>query len=254
MFGNDVLPMLQELRSTWAGMLGTIAPSRPAPGLGWMQGMERAAMPSRSSSWLDSLFSNRAGGGMDNRPAFDLVAQYFGAPSIDRSTPAKLGVPAVQQMAMPARQAAPPAPSTPQVAAMRDAGDAQGIVRALAQANAVPDLIPLAIMMAESEGDPGAEGDWTGGRKGVGIPLSIGLFQLHERGMGAGMSREARMDPYTNASKAVPRIAQAYKTAVESGLRGEALVRAVYDMAINPGGGNAYQGDHVMDWYRRLGG
>jgi len=45
---------------------------------------------------------------------------------------------------------------------------------------------------AESGFNPNAVGD---------SGASIGLFQLHERGVGSGMSAEARRDPETNAKK-----------------------------------------------------
>ncbi len=39
---------------------------------------------------------------------------------------------------------------------------------------------------------------------------SVGLFQMHERGAGAGMTREQRADPNTAAAKMVPQFVQAY--------------------------------------------
>jgi hypothetical protein len=56
----------------------------------------------------------------------------------------------------------------------------------------VVGMAAVANAYAESALNPNAVGD---------SGASIGLFQLHERGVGSGMSAEARRDPETNAEK-----------------------------------------------------
>jgi len=62
----------------------------------------------------------------------------------------------------------------------------------------------------------GAESSWN--------PLAIGdngasggLYQLHERGQGAGMSMEDRQDPYTNIEKAISYLAPVFAAAEAAG-------------------------------------
>jgi soluble lytic murein transglycosylase-like protein len=104
----------------------------------------------------------------------------------------------------------------------------------------VPARVVEAIMLAESEGNPNAIGD-----RGK----SIGLFQLHEQGLGYGMSKEERLDPAWNAKIAIPVIAEQYREGLERGFSGEPLIRYTYE-AINPGGGWGIQGNKVIQWYR----
>jgi hypothetical protein len=77
------------------------------------------------------------------------------------------------------------------------------IAQAFEQAGLPPELAAAAIVNAyrESRLDPLAEGD----RDAQGNPRSVGLFQLHDAGLGAGMSITERKDPRRNAA----RIAQA---------------------------------------------
>ncbi len=81
------------------------------------------------------------------------------------------------------------------------------------------ERIALAVLTAESGGNPGAVGD---------NGASVGLFQLHERGMGSGLTRGQRSDPDTNAGRAVPALASAYRAN-----RGDPV--RTYIQAINPG-------------------
>ena len=87
------------------------------------------------------------------------------------------------------------------------------------------ERVALAVLMAESGGNPNAPGDRD---KRTGQPHSIGLYQLHDEGMGSGLSVAQRSDPDTNAGRAVPALAAAYRAN-----RGD--VTRTYIQAINPG-------------------
>jgi hypothetical protein len=101
------------------------------------------------------------------------------------------------------------------------------------------ERIVLATIAAESGGDPRAVGD-----RGA----SVGLFQLHERGLGSGLSRAQRTDPDTNASRAVPQLAEAYRRTGGDPAR-------TYIRAINPGAKpDGPEVGRVMDAYGRGGG
>jgi hypothetical protein len=101
------------------------------------------------------------------------------------------------------------------------------------------ERIVLATIAAESGGDPQAVGD-----RGA----SVGLFQLHERGLGSGLTRAQRADPDTNASRAVPQLAEAYRRTGGDPAR-------TYVLAINPGARpDGPEVSRVMDAYGRSGG
>lgn len=101
------------------------------------------------------------------------------------------------------------------------------------------ERIALATLMAESGGNPNAVGD---------SGASVGLFQLHERGLGSGLSRTARTDPDTNASRAIPQLAEAYRRTGGDPVR-------TYTLAINPGATpDGPQVSGVMAAYRQGGG
>lgn len=106
----------------------------------------------------------------------------------------------------------------------------------------VPPLFLKAVMLAESGGQPDAVGD---------SGHSVGLFQLHDQGYGAGMG-DARYDPEVNADRAARGLAEAWHAGERAGLSGERAVRAAYDYSFNPGGGWAYQGDSVVRYYNQL--
>ena len=106
----------------------------------------------------------------------------------------------------------------------------------------VPENFITAVMLAESGGDPNAVGD---------SGHSVGLFQLHDRGMGAGMGDD-RYNPEKNARVGVAGLAGSWHTGVARGLTGEDLVRFAYDDKFNPGGGWAVQGDRVTAYWKRL--
>lgn len=106
----------------------------------------------------------------------------------------------------------------------------------------VPPLFLKAVMLSESAGRPDAIGDQG---------HSVGLFQLHDQGYGAGMG-DTRFDPETNADRAARGLAEAWHAGAKAGYTGEYAVRAAYNYSFNPGGGFAYQGDAVVNNYNRL--
>ena len=106
----------------------------------------------------------------------------------------------------------------------------------------VPPMFLKAVMLSESGGRPDAVGD---------DGHSVGLFQLYDRGYGAGMG-DTRYDPQANADRAAQGLAEAWHAGAKAGFTGEYAVRAAYDYSFNPGGGWAYQGDSVVRNYNRL--
>lgn len=114
------------------------------------------------------------------------------------------------------------------------------LIEGLAVTYRVPAAFLGAVMMAESSGDPNAVGD---------SGKSVGLFQLHEEGMGAGLG-DLRLDPELNASIGARGLAEGWHQGLRRDLAGEDLVRFAYDHRFNPGGGNGYQGDAVYSYFR----
>lgn len=106
----------------------------------------------------------------------------------------------------------------------------------------VPPLFLKAVMLSESGGRPDAIGD---------SGHSVGLFQLHDQGYGAGMG-DSRFDPATNADRAARGLAEAWHAGDRAGYTGEYAVRSAYNYSFNPGGGFAYQGDSVVKHYNQL--
>ncbi|MEO6044157.1 MAG: transglycosylase SLT domain-containing protein, partial [Tepidiformaceae bacterium] len=106
----------------------------------------------------------------------------------------------------------------------------------------VPPLFLKAVMLSESGGRPDAVGD---------SGHSVGLFQLHDQGYGAGMG-DTRYDPETNADRGARGLAEAWHAGDKAGFSGENAVRAAYNYSFNPGGGWAYQGDSVVRHYNQL--
>jgi soluble lytic murein transglycosylase-like protein len=106
----------------------------------------------------------------------------------------------------------------------------------------VPPLFLKAVMLSESGGRPDAVGDQG---------HSVGLFQLHDHGYGAGMG-DSRYDPQTNAERATKGLAEAWHAGEKAGFSGENAVRAAYNYSFNPGGGWGYQGDSVVKNYNQL--
>jgi hypothetical protein len=106
----------------------------------------------------------------------------------------------------------------------------------------VPPLFLKAVMLSESGGRPDAVGD---------SGHSVGLFQLHDRGYGAGMG-DSRFDPEINADRGARGLGEAWQAGEKAGFGGEKAVRAAYNYSFNPGGGWAYQGDSVVKYMNQL--
>jgi soluble lytic murein transglycosylase-like protein len=117
-----------------------------------------------------------------------------------------------------------------------------GLLNRMGQKYNVPPLFLKAVMLSESGGRPDAIGD---------SGHSVGLFQLHDQGYGAGMG-DSRFDPETNADRAAKGLAEAWRAGERAGYSGEFAVRSAYNYSFNPGGGFAYQGDSVVKHYNEL--
>lgn len=116
------------------------------------------------------------------------------------------------------------------------------LLAGLAKEFDVPESFITAVMFAESGGNPNAVGD---------NGHSVGLFQLHDQGMGYGMGDD-RYDPAKNARVGVAGLATGWHAGKERGLSGEELVRFAYDNRFNPGGGWKIQGDRVVSYWKKL--
>ncbi|WP_322796775.1 transglycosylase SLT domain-containing protein [Tepidiforma sp.] len=125
-------------------------------------------------------------------------------------------------------------------AADQDRWDA--LLNRLGQKYNVPPLFLKAVMLIESGGRPDAIGD---------NGHSVGLFQLHDQGYGAGMG-DLRFDPEANADRAARGLAASWQAVTRAGYTGEYAVRAAYDDTFNPGGGFAHQGDALVRTYNEL--
>lgn len=117
-----------------------------------------------------------------------------------------------------------------------------GMLNRIGKKYNVPPLFLKAVMLSESGGRPDAIGD---------SGHSVGLFQLHDQGYGAGMG-DARFDPEVNADRGARGLAEAWHAGEKAGFAGEHAVRAAYNYSFNPGGGWAYQGDSVVRHYNQL--
>lgn len=117
-----------------------------------------------------------------------------------------------------------------------------GMLNRIGQKYNVSPLFLKAVMLSESAGRPDAVGD---------NGHSVGLFQLHDQGYGAGMG-DSRFDPEINADRGARGLAEAWHAGEKAGFSGENAVRAAYNYSFNPGGGWAYQGDSVVRHYNQL--
>ncbi len=134
-------------------------------------------------------------------------------------------------------------PHTPvQSNSSADPNQWDSMLNRLGQKYNVPPLFLKAVMLSESGGRPDAVGDQG---------HSVGLFQLHDHGYGAGMG-DSRFDPEINADRGAKGLAEAWHAGQKAGYSGEYAVRAAYNYSFNPGGGWAYQGDSVVNNYNRL--
>lgn len=129
------------------------------------------------------------------------------------------------------------APHTPiQSNSNADPDQWDAMLNRLGQKYNVPPIFLKAVMLSESGGRADAIGDQG---------HSVGLFQLHDQGYGAGMG-DTRFNPETNADRGAKGLAEAWHAGQKAGYSGEYAVRAAYDYSFNPGGGWAYQGDSVV--------
>lgn len=93
----------------------------------------------------------------------------------------------------------------------------------------VPPEIILSLIQAESGGNQYIVGD---------SGASVGLFQLHERGVGYGLTVEERYDPETQFRLMAPRIQAAYQQGVALGLTGRDLAMYTGYYAEKPAAGS----------------
>ncbi len=114
------------------------------------------------------------------------------------------------------------------------------LIERLGQLYNVPAAFLGAVMMAESGGNAAAVGD---------EGHSVGLFQLHDAGMGRGLG-DLRLDPELSAAIGARGLAAGWHEGLRRGLTGEELARFAYDYRFNPGGGDGYQGDSMMSHFR----
>lgn len=148
-----------------------------------------------------------------------------------RATPARTNVAGTQ-----------PAPSISASVGTSDADRWDALLNRLGLKYNVPPLLLKAVMLIESGGRPDAIGD---------NGHSVGLFQLHDQGYGAGMG-DLRFDPEANADRAARGLAASWHKVRAAGYTGEYAIRAAYDDTFNPGGGFAHQGDALVRTYNRL--
>ncbi len=116
------------------------------------------------------------------------------------------------------------------------------LLHGLAEEFQISETFITAVMLAESGGNPNAVGD---------NGHSVGLFQLHDQGMGHGLG-DKRYDPEINARVGVAGLAVGWREGMARGLQGEELVRFAYDYRFNPGGGWKIQGDRVVGYWKAL--
>ena len=81
------------------------------------------------------------------------------------------------------------------------------------------DRIMVAAALTESGGNPHAIGD---------DGHSAGLWQMHDRGLGAGMTLEQRMDPVIACDRMLPEFRSTFRHFSVQGLAGEELAAKTY--------------------------
>lgn len=188
-------------------------------------------------SLLEAAALRRQGAGVSLTSGQSLVLSPETAPAPAARTAAARPA---SSRASSARSFTPHTPIRSNVDADPDQWDA--MLNRLGRKYNVPPLFLKAVMLSESGGRPDAIGD---------SGHSVGLFQLHDQGYGAGMG-DARFDPEVNADRAARGLAEAWHAGERAGFSGEQAVRAAYNYSFNPGGGWAYQGDSVVRHYDQL--
>jgi len=128
----------------------------------------------------------------------------------------------------PAAIPAPDPYATRPVSSVGGIGQWREMAAQYGQQHGVPPEYILALILAESGGRADAVGD--GGH-------SVGLFQLHDRGVGTGYTVEQRQDPRLQFELMMPRIARAYQQGLARGLSGAPLAVYVGREAERPAAG-----------------
>lgn len=135
---------------------------------------------------------------------------------------------------LPPAPASPPAPSgLPGALGWLDTAKDYG-----ERYNVPPEYI-LPLIQAESGGNPQAVGD---------NGASVGLFQLHERGVGYGLTVEERYNPQLQFDRMMPRIKAAYDQGRARGLQGRALAEFVGGQAEVSVPESHYRYGDAYDW------
>jgi hypothetical protein len=89
------------------------------------------------------------------------------------------------------------------------------------------DRIIVAAALAESGGNTEAVGD---------NGHSIGLWQMHDQGLGAGMSRDERHDPDSACQRMLPEFQRVHEESIGMGLSGRSLAARTYIFTERPFG------------------
>lgn len=114
----------------------------------------------------------------------------------------------------------------------------RGLAQRYESLTGVPADIYLSLIQAESGGNAGIVGD---------NGASVGLFQLHERGVGYGYTVEQRQNPDLQFSLMAPRISNAYNEGIAQGLTGRDLAVYVGAKAERPAAGSEYRYGEAYD-------
>ncbi len=118
----------------------------------------------------------------------------------------------------------------------------QSVIYDTARKYQLPPAYLGAVMMAESRGDAFAVGDQG---------HSLGLFQLHDRGLGQSLG-DRRFDPVLSAQIAAAALSEGWREGLHRGLAGDDLVGFAYGYKFNPGGDHTKSGMTLRTIYRRF--
>lgn len=200
--GTEVLPKLPgalagilDAISNWAaGALNEAAAALEPLGQSLVDGIGDGI----ANNWanLQTFFGNQL------RTLFPFAAAVIEAHSPSRLAARLIGQPIAQGIALGIQQGG------------SGINDVMQIVINEAIKNGIDPLIALALAKAESGLNPNAIGD---------NGHSVGLFQLHDQGQGAGQSVAQRQDPQHNAGQFLAAHAALYKQLVAEGLAGDQL-------------------------------
>jgi len=93
------------------------------------------------------------------------------------------------------------------------------------------DRIMVAAALAESGGDTDAEGDVE-----AGFAHAIGLWQMHDHGLGTGLTRAQRSDPDFACEQMLPHFRAAHRDGLDAGFSGRLLAVRTYVFTERPEG------------------